>query len=90
MGNEDYRRGRGYTMINKYMSSGGHLAGRRTISAEDMTNTYLVFTATLEFLKLGSDHSVFSGIIALGVPRVQLFAARSAVPGLDPLRGLLQ
>lgn len=27
-----------------------------------MTNTYLVFTATLEFLKLGSDHSVFSGI----------------------------
>ena len=49
-------------MINKYMSSGGHLAGRRTISAEDMTNTYLVFTATLEFLKLGSDHSVFSGI----------------------------
>ena len=62
MGNEDYRRGRGYTMINKYMSSGGHLAGRRTISAEDMTNTYLVFTATLEFLKLGSDHSVFSGI----------------------------
>ena len=30
------------------------------------------------------------GHYALGVPRVQLFAARSAVPGLDPLRGLLQ
>lgn len=62
MGTEDYRRGRGYTMINKYISSAGHLAGRRTISAEDMTNTYLVFSATLEFLKLGSDHTLFSGI----------------------------
>ena len=49
-------------MINKYISSAGHLAGRRTISAEDMTNTYLVFSATLEFLKLGSDHTLFSGI----------------------------
>ena len=62
MSNEDYRRGRAYTMINKFVSSGAHLAGKRTVSAEDMTNTYDVFGATLEFLKLGSDQSVISGI----------------------------
>ncbi len=60
--NEDYRRGRAYTMINKYVSSAAHLAGKRTVSAEDMTNTYDVFSATLDFLKLGSDMSIISGI----------------------------
>lgn len=62
MGDEDYRRGRGYTMINKYVSSAAHLAGNRLVSAEEMTNTYKVFTTSLEFLKLGSDMSAFSGI----------------------------
>lgn len=61
MGDEDYRRGRGYTMINKYVSSAAHLAGRRVVSAEEMTNTYKVFTTSLEFLKVGSDMSAFSG-----------------------------
>ena len=62
MSDEDYRRGRGYTMINKYVSSAAHLAGKRLISCEEMTNTYLVFNATLELLKLGSDQSIMSGI----------------------------
>ncbi|MDR1600811.1 MAG: glycoside hydrolase family 2, partial [Tannerella sp.] len=31
MSNEDYRRGRAYTMVNKYVSSAAHLAGRRVI-----------------------------------------------------------
>lgn len=62
MSNEDYRRGRAYTMINKFVSSGAHLAGKRVVSAEDMTNTYDVFSATLELLKLGSDQSVIAGI----------------------------
>ena len=61
MGDEDYRRGRGYTMINKYISSAAHLAGNRMVSAEEMTNTYKVFTTTLEFLKVGSDMSAISG-----------------------------
>ena len=62
MGDEDYRRGRGYTMINKYVSSAAHLAGRRVVGAEEMTNTYKVFTTSLEFLKVGSDMSAISGV----------------------------
>ena len=62
MGDEDYRRGRGYTMINKYVSSAAHLAGNRIVSAEEMTNTYKVFTTSLEFLKVGSDMSALSGV----------------------------
>ena len=62
MGDEDYRRGRGYTMINKYVSSAAHLSGKRIVSAEEMTNTYKVFTTSLEFLKVGSDMSAISGV----------------------------
>ncbi|MCF0172918.1 MAG: glycoside hydrolase family 2, partial [Bacteroidales bacterium] len=45
MGDEDYRRGRGYTMINKYVSSAANLTGKREVTSEEMTNTYRVFTA---------------------------------------------
>ena len=58
----DYRRGRAYTMINKYVSSAAHQAGRRVVSCEEMTNTYRMFETTLELLKLGSDMSAFSGV----------------------------
>ena len=61
MGDEDYHRGRAYTMINKYVSSAAHLTGKRVVSAEEMTNTYKVFTTSLEFLKVGSDMSAISG-----------------------------
>ena len=57
----DYRRGRAYTMINKYVSSAAHHSGRRLVSAEEMTNTYRMFETTLELLKLGSDMSAISG-----------------------------
>jgi hypothetical protein len=33
MSNEDYRRGRAYTMINKYISSAAHLTGKRLSTA---------------------------------------------------------
>ena len=62
MGDEDYRRGRAYTMINKYVSSAAHLTGKRVVSAEEMTNTYKVFTTSLEFLKVGSDMNATVGI----------------------------
>lgn len=62
MGDEDYRRGRAYTMINKYVSSAAHQSGRRIVSAEEMTNTYRLFETNLELLKLGSDMSAFSGV----------------------------
>lgn len=58
----DYRRGRAYTMINKYVSSAAHLNGRRIVSCEEMTNTYRVFNMTLQELKLGGDQTVCSGI----------------------------
>lgn len=61
MGDEDYRRGRGYTMIDKYVSSAAHLTGKRVVSAEEMTNTYKVFNTSLEFLKVGSDMSAIAG-----------------------------
>ena len=62
MGDEDYRRGRAYTMINKYVSSAAHLSGKRVVSCEEMTNTYMVFRTPLEFLKLGSDMNANAGI----------------------------
>ena len=62
MGDDDCRRGRGYTMVNKYVSSAAHLAGKRIVSAEEMTNTYKVFNVPLEFIKVGSDMAAFSGI----------------------------
>ncbi len=62
MPDEDYRRGRGYTMINKFVSSAAHLTGKRIVSCEEMTNTYQVFNITLEQLKIGSDQSLMSGI----------------------------
>lgn len=61
MGDEDYRRGRAYTMINKYVSSAANLTGKREVTSEEMTNTYRVFTTTLEQLKIGSDMGAFSG-----------------------------
>ena len=61
MGDEDYRRGRAYTMINKYVSSAAHQMGKSNVSAEEMTNTYRLFETTLELLKVGSDMSAFSG-----------------------------
>jgi hypothetical protein len=62
MSEKDYRRGRAYTMINKYVSSGAHLAGKKIISCEEMTNTYLVFNMTLELLKIGGDQTAISGV----------------------------
>jgi len=62
MGDEDYRRGRSYTMINKYVTSAAHLAGKRLVSCEEMTNTYKVFITSLEFLRLGSDMNATTGI----------------------------
>jgi hypothetical protein len=62
MPENDYRRGRAYTMVNKYVSSAAHLAGKRLISCEEMTDTYTVFNTSLENLKVGSDQSIISGV----------------------------
>lgn len=62
MAESDYRRGRAYTMVNKFVSSAAHLAGNRMMSCEEMTNTYTVFNMTLEQLKLGGDQTAISGV----------------------------
>ncbi len=62
MGDKDYRRGRSYTMINKYVTSAAHLTGKRLVSCEEMTNTYKVFITSLEFLRMGSDMNATTGI----------------------------
>jgi hypothetical protein len=59
---EDYRIGRAYTMSNKFVSSGAHLAGKKEISCEEMTNTGMVFNASLERIKISGDQSILSGV----------------------------
>jgi hypothetical protein len=62
MPEDDYRRGRAYTMINKYVSSAANLKGKRVVSCEEMTDTYTVFNTTLENLKIGGDQSAITGV----------------------------
>jgi len=62
MSETDYRIGRAYTMINKYVSSAAHLNGKRHISCEELTNTDMVFNDTLEILKVAGDQSAISGV----------------------------
>jgi hypothetical protein len=62
MPEDDYRRGRAYTMINKYVSSAANLKGKKIVSCEEMTDTYTVFNTTLEFLKIGGDQTAISGV----------------------------
>ncbi|PZP45361.1 MAG: glycoside hydrolase family 2 [Pseudopedobacter saltans] len=58
----DYRIGRGYSMVNKFVSSAAHLTGKRIVSCEECTNTDMVFNTTLQMIKLASDQSLISGI----------------------------
>jgi len=62
MSEEDYRVGRAYTMINKYVSSAAHLQGKKIVSCEELTNTDRVFNETLELLKVAADQGVISGV----------------------------
>jgi hypothetical protein len=51
------------TVVNKYVSSGAHLAGHSPVSFEAMTNAVPVFRATLEDFKLGMDQSALAGVL---------------------------
>jgi hypothetical protein len=62
MPEDDYRRGRAYTMINKYVSSAANLKGKKLVSCEEMTDTYTVFNTTFENLKIGGDQSIITGV----------------------------
>lgn len=58
----NYGQGRAYSMINKFVSSGARLAGKKLISCEEITNTGMVFNATLERIKIAGDQSNLSGV----------------------------
>ena len=62
MSETDYRIGRAYTMINKYVSSAAHLKGKKLISCEELTNIHTVFNETLELMKIAGDQSIISGV----------------------------
>ncbi len=53
---------REYSMSNKFVSSAAHLAGKRIISCEEITNVGFVFNETLEQIKLVGDMSNLSGV----------------------------
>jgi hypothetical protein len=61
MSEADYRVGRGYTVMNKYVSSAAHLKGKKRVSCEELTNIHLVFNETLELMKVAGDQSIISG-----------------------------
>ncbi len=55
-------RGRAPKMCNKYVSSAAVLAGKKVVSCEEITNTSMVFMATLENIKIAGDQSNISGV----------------------------
>ena len=61
-GNADYRTGRSYTMINKFVSSSAHLSNKQLISCEEMTNTDDPFGTSLNRIKVAGDQSILSGV----------------------------
>src|SRR5690606_10611121 len=62
MPENQYLEGRAYSMINKFVSSGARLAGKKLISCEEVTNTGMVFNASLERIKIAGDQSNISGV----------------------------
>jgi hypothetical protein len=62
IGLKHYRTGRAYTMINKFVASGARLAGKKVVSCEEITNTSMVFNASLERIKVAGDQSNLSGV----------------------------
>ena len=81
MSEEDYRAGRAYSMINKYVSSAAHLEGKTLISCEELTNTDRVFNETLELLKIASDQSIISGVTHAVFHGFNYSPAEAAFPG---------
>lgn len=58
----DFSQGRTYSPVNKFVSSGTRLSGKKLVSCEEITNTEVVFNATMEMIKLTGDQSNLSGV----------------------------
>ncbi|MDQ7948156.1 MAG: glycosyl hydrolase [Pedobacter sp.] len=57
----DYLPGRAYRPVNKLVTSGAHLAGKKLIGCEEATNTQMVFNEDLQRLKIVGDQSNIAG-----------------------------
>ena len=51
-----------YTNVNKFVASAARFSGKRLVSCEEITNTGVVFNATLERIKVVGDQSNLSGV----------------------------
>ncbi|MDR0758288.1 MAG: hypothetical protein LBF85_10655, partial [Tannerella sp.] len=58
----DFARNPAYTNVNKFVASAVHLSGKKEVSCEEITNTSVVFNATLEQIKVTGDQSNLSGV----------------------------
>ena len=84
-----YLSGRGYSMVNKFVSSGAFLANRNIVSCEEQTNVGNIFQTTLEEVKVTGDRSNLSGVNH-SVPTASITAPPAGFLRLDTVRYLFQ
>jgi hypothetical protein len=58
----DFAKSPTYTNVNKFVASAVRLSGKKEVSCEEITNTSVVFNATLERIKITGDQSNLSGV----------------------------
>ena len=57
-----FSRGRAYRPVNKFIASAARLSGKPEVSCEEITNTSMVFNATMARIKITGDQSNLSGV----------------------------
>ena len=75
------REDRAPTGINKFVSSAARFSGKRLVSCEEVTNTSMVFNATLASLKQCADQSNLSGVTHSVFHGFNYSPAEAAFPG---------
>jgi hypothetical protein len=75
------REHRAPTGINKFVSSAARFSGKRLVSCEEVTNTSMVFNATLASLKNCADQSNLSGVTHSIFHGFNYSPAEAAFPG---------
>ena len=75
------REHRAPTGVNKFVSSAARFSGKRLVSCEEVTNTSMVFNATLASLKTCADQSNLSGVTHSIFHGFNYSPAEAAFPG---------
>lgn len=78
MGSPEHRAPTG---INKFVASAARFSGKREVSCEELTNTEMVFNATLASLKTCADQSNLSGVTHSIFHGFNYSPAEAAFPG---------